>query len=213
MIVVGAKGHASEVLEILVSQNVQNIAFFDDVNDPSDLNKTLEYDILRSLEEVRNFFVEVDNFDFVLGLGVPIHRELMAKKFIAIGGNLMTVISNSSVIGKNLVIIGKGTQIMNQAVLTTKINIGSGVLINAHSSIMHDSIIEDYVEIAPGVRLLGRCKISKRVQLGANSVVLPDIVIGENTIVGAGAVVTKNLPANVVAVGIPAKIIKYIGNV
>lgn len=47
--------------------------------------------------------------------------------------------------------------------------------------------------------------------IGANSIILPGVVIGENTVIGAGSVVTKNIPPRVVAVGNPAKIIREIG--
>jgi galactoside O-acetyltransferase len=50
--------------------------------------------------------------------------------------------------------------------------------------------------------------IGKNCWLGAGVIVLPGITIGDNTVVGAGSVVTKDLPANVVAVGNPAKVIK-----
>jgi maltose O-acetyltransferase len=47
--------------------------------------------------------------------------------------------------------------------------------------------------------------------LGANALVLPGVTIGENTVVGAGAVVNRDLPAGVVAVGNPARVIREIG--
>ncbi len=50
--------------------------------------------------------------------------------------------------------------------------------------------------------------LGNNVWLGGNVTVLPGVTIGENTIVGAGSVVTKSLPANVIAVGNPARIIK-----
>lgn len=52
-------------------------------------------------------------------------------------------------------------------------------------------------------------RIGNRVFLGANVVVLPNVTIGENTIVGAGSIVTSDLPANSVCVGSPARVIKY----
>lgn len=54
--------------------------------------------------------------------------------------------------------------------------------------------------------------IGKNCWLGAGVIVVPGVTIGDNTIVGAGAVVTKDLPANVVAVGVPAKVIRHIGD-
>ncbi len=53
--------------------------------------------------------------------------------------------------------------------------------------------------------------IGRNVWLGAGVVVLPGITIGDNTVVGAGSVVTKDLPANVVAVGNPCRVLREIG--
>jgi acetyltransferase-like isoleucine patch superfamily enzyme len=50
--------------------------------------------------------------------------------------------------------------------------------------------------------------IGNNVWLGGGAIVLPGVTIGENTVVGAGAVVTRDLPANVVAAGNPARIIR-----
>lgn len=48
--------------------------------------------------------------------------------------------------------------------------------------------------------------IGNKVRLGANVLVLPGVTIGDNTVVGTGSVVTRNLPANVIAVGNPAQV-------
>lgn len=53
--------------------------------------------------------------------------------------------------------------------------------------------------------------IEKNVWIGAGSVVLPGVTIGENTVIGAGSIVTKDIPANVVAVGNPCKVLREIG--
>ena len=50
--------------------------------------------------------------------------------------------------------------------------------------------------------------IGDKMWLGGGVIVCPGVTIGENTVVGAGAVVTKDLPANVIAVGNPAKVIR-----
>ena len=52
--------------------------------------------------------------------------------------------------------------------------------------------------------------IGNNVWVGAGSIINPGVTIGDNSVIGSGSVVTKNIPANVVAVGNPCKIIKYI---
>lgn len=54
-------------------------------------------------------------------------------------------------------------------------------------------------------------RIGQNVWIGANVVVLPGVTIGDNTVVGAGSVVTKDLPANVIAVGTPCRVMRKIG--
>lgn len=88
--------------------------------------------------------------------------------------------------------------------------------------------IEDNVMLAPGVKLLseshpiepkerqqlatGKIHIKKNAWIGANATILQGVTIGENAVVAAGAVVSKDVPANVVVGGIPAKILKNILN-
>ncbi|GAO45437.1 DapH/DapD/GlmU-related protein [Flavihumibacter petaseus] len=86
--------------------------------------------------------------------------------------------------------------------------------------------IEDDVLIAPKVSLLseshglspderhglltGPIHIKRNAWIGAGATILPGVTIGENAVVAAGAVVSKDVPANTVAAGVPAKVIKTI---
>jgi acetyltransferase-like isoleucine patch superfamily enzyme len=58
------------------------------------------------------------------------------------------------------------------------------------------------------VNVLGRSVIGSFCQIGTGTIILPDIKIGKNVIIGAGSVITKNVPDNVMVVGVPAKIVK-----
>ncbi len=208
MLILGAKGFAKEVLEVVHQLNqLENLVFYDDVN--NEVPETLfgQFPILRTIQEASNYFKTVDN-RFTIGIGNPILRKQLYDKFITIGGDFTSVISPSATIGSYDVQIGIGSNVLSGAVFSNNSIIGKGCIIYYNSIITHDCSIGDFVEISPSVTLLGRCKIGSYSQIGANATILPDITIGKNVIIGAGSVVTKDFPDNCLVVGVPAKFIK-----
>lgn len=88
------------------------------------------------------------------------------------------------------------------------IYIGDGALIGPNVTLVSVNHVEN-----PTARRNLKCAavhIGKKAWLGANVTVLPGVSIGDNAIIGAGAVVTKDIPANMVAVGTPAKVVRAI---
>ncbi|MNQ33455.1 putative acetyltransferase EpsM [compost metagenome] len=208
MLVVGAKGFAKEVLEILIqSDNIDNIAFYDDINlEIGDLLYN-RFPILKNENQVRDFFEKFGN-KFTIGVGGPALRKRLYDKFIMLGGDFTSTISKNAIIGSFGNQINKGSNLMQNVVLTNDIYIGIGVIINQISSIGHDVKIYDFCEICPNVAISGNCEIGEFSFIGTGAIILPKVKIGKNVIVGAGTLVSKDLPDNCVAVGIPAKIIK-----
>ena len=92
--------------------------------------------------------------------------------------------------------------------LTVNIAIGDHVMINLDCTIGHDCVIEDFVTLSPGNHLSGYTIIKRGVYMGTGAVTIEKLEIGQEAIIGAGAVVVKDIPANATAVGIPAKPIK-----
>jgi acetyltransferase-like isoleucine patch superfamily enzyme len=132
--------------------------------------------------------------------------------------------------GHNVVIreendIGDNFRIWNNSVIDYGCRIGNGVKIHNKVYVAQFTFIEDDVFLAPGVTLANdihpgcpdasECMrgphIKKGAQLGINCTVLPRVVIGEYAIIGAGSVVTKDIPAGVVAYGNPAQVKCEIG--
>jgi len=96
-----------------------------------------------------------------------------------------------------------------------KTDIGAYTYINAQ----YDVVIEDFVQIGSHCSIYsistidnkqGRVKLKKNCKIGSHSVIMPGVTIGENSIVGACSFVNQDVPDDVIAAGIPAKVIKKI---
>uniref|UniRef100_A0A7V3J989 Acyltransferase n=1 Tax=candidate division CPR3 bacterium TaxID=2268181 RepID=A0A7V3J989_UNCC3 len=87
------------------------------------------------------------------------------------------------------------------------VKIGNDVLIAAHSVIVSESHDVD-AKVFRETHLAKSVVIEDNVWLGVGVLVMPGVTIGRNSVIGAGSIVTKNIPANSVAYGIPAKIVR-----
>lgn len=76
--------------------------------------------------------------------------------------------------------------------------------------ITHDGGVWVFRDKSPEVDLMGPIKVGNNVFIGMDAKILPGVTIGDNVVIGAGAIVTKDIPSNCVAAGIPAKPIKTI---
>lgn len=106
------------------------------------------------------------------------------------------------------VIIGIGCFIAALSNIDPACRIGDACIVNKLSNISHDSQIDNGVHICGGVTIAGSVSVGECCCIGIGSRIIEKISIGDHVIVGAGAVVIKDLPSNCTAVGIPAKIIK-----
>ncbi|HRW92352.1 MAG TPA: acetyltransferase [Thermotogota bacterium] len=102
--------------------------------------------------------------------------------------------------------VGKASVIMPRAVLQPGTVVGENVIVNTASTIDHDCFVGNHVHIAPGCVLSGGVHVGDSSHLGTGVVVIQGVHIRENTLVGAGAVVVHDLPAGVVALGVPARV-------
>lgn len=152
----------------------------------------------------------IQEYFFVCCIGNPRTKELITKRIKERGGKFGIGI-HPSVIKSDYVSIGEGTIITAGNILTTNIEVGSHVIVNLACTIGHYSKIHDYCTINPGANISGDVTLEEGVLLGTNCTILEKMTIGKYSVIGAGAVVNKNIPDNVTAVGIPAKVIK-IGN-
>lgn len=103
------------------------------------------------------------------------------------------------------VIVGVGSMLCAGAIVNTGTVVGRGVILNTGCTVDHHSQIGDFVHIAPGVHMGGEVRIEGGAFVGIGAVVLPQVTIGAWSTVGAGAVVTRDVPPGVTVVGCPAR--------
>jgi UDP-N-acetyl-2-amino-2-deoxyglucuronate dehydrogenase len=157
-----------------------------------------------------------------IGSGTMIGTGAVVYRSSSIGENAL--IADTAQV-RELVEIGSKTIIGKGTVIENKVKIGNCCKIQANVQIVPYSIIEDYVFISPGVmtsndkyaarteRRFSEYKgvtVKRGARLGVACTILPGVTIYEDALVGGGAVVMEDVPARMIVVGVPARVIKEV---
>lgn len=164
------------------------------------------YPVIGNDDEINNVSEELG---LVLAFGDPKLKKKVKDKFTNPLLSFPTLIHPSVIIGdKRFVEIGVGCIICAGCILTTNIIIKDYVTLNIQCTVGHDTTINEYSAFMPACNISGEVNVAEGVYCGTGVKIINLTSIGEHTIIGAGAVVAKSLPANCTAVGVPAKVIK-----
>lgn len=147
-----------------------------------------------------------------IAIGKPATREKVAARCIAADLHFATVI-HGSVEMSDSVKIGTGSIICSGSILTVDIEIGEQVHINLDCTVGHDARLGDFTTLAPGVHVSGNVHIGRGVYIGTGANIIngtfdDPLVIGDGTVIGAGACVTKSLESRSLYAGVPAQLKK-----
>lgn len=139
-----------------------------------------------------------------LAVGSNAVRVKLAMRFAATGLEMISIIHP----GANLAVssaMGAGCFIAAQAVLGPSTVLGDGVIVNHGAIVDHDCTIGAFAHLAPNVTLGGNVIIGKGVLVGAGATILPGVTIADRAVIGAGAVVLKDVAEGDVCAGVPAQ--------
>ncbi len=207
IVIIGAGGFGREVawlIEDINKINKQwNIKGF--IDDNSELKGCLinGYEVLGNIEWLKS-----QEYYVVCAIGDPTTKKKIFQRLEG-SKNKYPILIHPSVIYSDSVEFGEGSIICAGNIITVNINIGKHVIVNLDCTLGHDAILGDYTTVLPSVNVSGYVTTKECVNIGTGSAIIQGITIGKNSIIGAGAVVVKDLPANCTAVGAPAKPIKF----
>jgi sugar O-acyltransferase (sialic acid O-acetyltransferase NeuD family) len=205
MLILGAGGHALEILDVWQElSGGGEVYLYDDIN----LSKKEIHGIaiLKSLDEVQAKLSSA--FPFIIGVGLPVARKNFYDKFSMAGGKLYPIKSSASFVSPYT--LNTAFDVMKNCFIGPDTSIGTGALINTGAQVHHQASIGMFTEISPRAVILGSVVIGAYSRIGANCTILPNIKIGDNVTVGAGSVVTKDISDNSMAAGVPAIIKKQL---
>lgn len=104
--------------------------------------------------------------------------------------------------------IGEGSIVCAGTILTTNITVGRHVILNLACTVGHQTEIGDFSSFMPTCNISGEVKIGRKNYWGTGAKVINGVTTSDRVTVGAGAVVTRDLPEGATAVGVPAKVIR-----
>lgn len=210
LIIIGAGGLGRETIWMAERINAVNpewniLGFIDDK--PSYKGKIIDgYRVLGNSADVATY----PDAYYVCAIGNASIRKSAVEKILRIAPvKFATLVDPACVWCRGRTSIGEGCIICAHTYITVDIKIGNHVYFGADGTVGHDARIDDFVTCYPGVNVSGATHVSSCCEIGAGSQIIQGISVGERTIVGAGSVVIRDLPADCTAVGAPAKPIKF----
>ena len=209
---IGAGGHAKILVELLeqVGEYYEMVGFTD-VQRERWGTELMGYPILGGDEVlaelhakgVQAAFIGVGAVD---GAGTRLRAKLF-RQAVDLGFQMPTLIHTKGVVSPRAT-IGVGSVVMAGTVVSADVRVGDNVVIYSGAIIEHDSVVHNHVHMSPGVHLAGGVHIEEGAFIGIGASVIHGIRVGRWTTIGAGTVVLRDLPDNLVAVGVPARTLR-----
>jgi len=197
LVIVGAGGHGKVIADIARCNGYDSICFLDD-----DIQKKecAGYEVIGTLKDATSY----TDSEFIVGIGNSYIREKVQNRLVSDGLNVVSLIHPSSVIASD-VHLGNGTVIMAGVIINPSTKIGAGCIINTGAKLDHDNVIADFVHIAGNSYLAGTVEVGKYTMIGAGATVSNNVSICADCMIGAGAVVVKDIAGSGTYVGVPAR--------
>jgi sugar O-acyltransferase (sialic acid O-acetyltransferase NeuD family) len=208
IVIIGGGNQAHYTIDIIEKENKYNIiGIIDSIHEIG--SDRFGYEILGRQENIVEIIKKYQIQGGLVTIGDNWVRYIISNQILNLVPNFefVNAIHPSVIIGNN-VKLGIGITTMAGVIFNPKSIIGDFTFFATGAQIEHDCIISDFASISAGSVLGGYVKLGKFSALTLGVTVLDRLEIGENTVVGAGSLVIKSLPPNVLAYGNPTNIIR-----
>ena len=208
VVIIGGGNQAHYVIDIIERAGHYNIVgIVDSIHEIG--SDRFSYKILGRQENIVELINQHQIYGGIIAIGDNYARGNVYLQISSLvpSFEFINAIHPSVIIGNN-VKIGKGVTAMAGVIFNPKSIIGDFTFFATGAQVEHDCIISDFASISAGSVTGGHVKLGKYSALTLGVTVLDRLEIGENTVVGAGSLVLKSLPSNVLVYGNPAKIIR-----
>ncbi len=203
----GTSGFSYEVADVAYAAGYDDVILMTD----SKVDVKNDDNAIKIVSEDKVYELQKQGYKFAIGVAFLNTKKQIHNKFKNL--SFPNVIHPSAIFGKGqLENVNKtqGNIITAGVVMTNNILMGNFGVFNLNSTVGHDCQIGHYVSIMPGVNVSGNVSIGDGAWLGVSAIILQGLpekklVIGKGAIVGAGALVTKNVDEYITVCGIPAR--------
>ena len=209
IVIVGAGGFGRDTKTVIDAINsIENkynlLGYYDDGKLPN-----TPINNLKVLGSIKDLAQTNDKLQVAIAIANPYIREKIANELVK-NTNLTfpNIIHPNNLPLADFTTLGIGNIVCGFVGISCNVNFSNFCIVNTLCSIGHDTKLNDFVSIMPGVNVSGEVVLHKNVYLGVGATVINQVTIHKNVTVGAGAVVVNNITQPITVVGVPAKELK-----